>query len=253
MVLATSSRAVIWHDLECGGYRADLGLWHELAGQAADGRAAARVLDIGAGSGRVSLELARAGHEVTALDREASLLEALDERAVARGGAPVRTVVADARDFRLPERDFDLCLVPMQTIQLLAGSRERLALMRRAREHLRPSGLLACAIVTAIEAFEYSEGGWAPVPERALIGACEYVSQPVGVRVGRRGFTIDRERIVREGGEQLARERDVAELAWVSAARLLREGERAGLAGAGTLTIPATDEHVGSEVVVLRA
>ena len=31
--------AVIWHDLECGSYRADLPLWRELAGDAAPRRA----------------------------------------------------------------------------------------------------------------------------------------------------------------------------------------------------------------------
>ena len=66
-VLAMSD--VIWHDVECGGYAADLPLWRELA------RAeAGPVLDVGAGAGRVALELARHGHDVTALDRDAVLL-----------------------------------------------------------------------------------------------------------------------------------------------------------------------------------
>ena len=37
---------VVWHDLECGGYDADLPLWRELAADA-DGP----VLDLGAGTG----------------------------------------------------------------------------------------------------------------------------------------------------------------------------------------------------------
>ena len=55
---------VIWHDIECGGYAADLPLWRELA--AAE---AGPVLDVGAGAGRVALELARHGHAVTRGDR----------------------------------------------------------------------------------------------------------------------------------------------------------------------------------------
>ncbi len=55
-------RAVVWHDLECGGYSADLPLWRELAARCAVS-AGARVLDLGAGTGRVSLDLARAGHQ----------------------------------------------------------------------------------------------------------------------------------------------------------------------------------------------
>ena len=72
MSAATFSPLVAWHDVECGGYRADLPLWRELA------RAeAGPVLDVGAGTGRVALDLARAGHSVTALDREPELLDAL--------------------------------------------------------------------------------------------------------------------------------------------------------------------------------
>ena len=44
----------IWHDLECGGYDVDLPLWRELARRARPGP----VLDVGAGTGRVALDLA---------------------------------------------------------------------------------------------------------------------------------------------------------------------------------------------------
>ena len=54
-------------------------LWHELAA-APDG-----VLDVGAGTGRVALGLARAGHAVTALGLDAVLLDVLSERARAAG------------------------------------------------------------------------------------------------------------------------------------------------------------------------
>ena len=57
---------VIWHDLECGRYAEDLPLWRSLASEYGD-----PVLDVGAGTGRVTIELARAGHRVTALDIDA--------------------------------------------------------------------------------------------------------------------------------------------------------------------------------------
>ena len=40
----------LWHDLECGAYDEDLPLWRALAGEAGGA-----VLDIGAGTGRVTL------------------------------------------------------------------------------------------------------------------------------------------------------------------------------------------------------
>jgi SAM-dependent methyltransferase len=103
----TFSPLVVWHDVECGGYRADLPLWRGLAAATVG-----PVLDVGAGTGRVALDLARAGHDVTALDREAELLDELNRRAA---GLLVETVVADAADFSLARR-FGLVIVPMQTI-----------------------------------------------------------------------------------------------------------------------------------------
>ena len=72
VVMPVPARRVIWHDLECGGYRADLPLWRELAASTATGPAAAPGCSTSAaGSGRVAIDLARAGHRVTALDADA--------------------------------------------------------------------------------------------------------------------------------------------------------------------------------------
>nr|MDQ6915231.1 class I SAM-dependent methyltransferase [Actinomycetota bacterium] len=102
---ASPSEAVVWHDVECGGYDADLPLWRELAA-AADGP----VLEIGAGTGRVALDLARRGYDVVALDRDAELLAALEARAHA-ADLDVATLCADARAFEV-DRSFALCVVP---------------------------------------------------------------------------------------------------------------------------------------------
>ncbi|HEY4895358.1 MAG TPA: class I SAM-dependent methyltransferase [Solirubrobacteraceae bacterium] len=244
---ADSSSTVVWHDLECGAYRADLPLWHELAGDAGGGE----ILDVGAGSGRVTLELARAGHSMTAVDLDAELLDALG----ARAGTPAPTLVRDdARELELDRRDFALCIVPMQTLQMLDGPAGRAAFLTRARAHLRDGGLLACAIVTQLDAFDCRNSHDGPAPERVSVGGIDYVSRAVRVSIDRRRIRIERERtILRPGGAGRAPiEHDVIELDRLSSAGLAREGRRAGLRPAGVRSIPATDEHVGSEVVLLR-
>src|SRR4051794_14883672 len=128
------SAAVMWHDVECGHYEADLELWRELAAAAGG-----TVLDVGAGTGRVALRLAEAGHAVVALDRDAVLLAALDERARATGLA-VETVVADAAAFDLGGRGFGLVAVPMQTVPLLPRAGAPAGLFALAPRAPRPGG-----------------------------------------------------------------------------------------------------------------
>src|SRR5205823_8330775 len=177
---------LVWHDLECGGYEADLALWRELAGAPPE-----PVLEVGAGAGRVSLDLARAGHAVTALDHDRALLSAIESR---RGDAVVQTAHADARSFSLRGRKFGLCVVPMHTIQLLRDRDERAAFLRCARAHMRRGGLLACAILTTVEPFDCRDGGLGPAADRANVGGLLYVSRPVRVEVRHGKIVIERER-----------------------------------------------------------
>jgi SAM-dependent methyltransferase len=257
------STNVVWHDLECGSYVADLPLWQELA-RSRSAAQSAQILDVGAGAGRVALDLARAGHSVTALDLDRDLLGALMERAV---GMSVETVCADARTFELDRRGFDLCVTPMQTVQLLGGSAGRVAFLRRARAHLRHGGLLACAIVTDLEPFDCAAGDVGPSPESIRVDGVLYISRPTRVCVRGQSVLIERERrIVSPAGDDPdtarsgehgaivpAAERNVIELDRVSASELEREAIEAGLRPEPAQQVAPTDEHVSSEVVMLRA
>ena len=235
--------AAVWHDVECGRYAADLPLWAELARDAGGA-----VLDVGAGAGRVALKLAAAGHEVTALDRDAELLGVLEERAAA-AGLRVRTVVADAAGFDAGEQAFALVAVPMQTIQLLPGAAARAGFFASARHAVAPGGLVALAIAEELESFE---DGTLPLPDVAERDGWRYVSQPTAVRERPDGTRIERLRhTIAPGGERTSEE-DVIMLARVTAADLAAEGAAAGLRPEPTRHIEPTDDHVGSEVVVLR-
>lgn len=261
--MVVSSPGVVWHDLECGSYRADLPLWRELADAAAIDQRSARVLDVGAGTGRVALALARAGHRVTALDVDPGLLEALRERVA---GTSVDTVCADARTFELGRDDFDLCLIAMQTVQLLGGPDERVSALKRARAHLRAGGLLALAIVTAVEPFDCADGDVGPAPETLDLDGALYLSRPTRVAVLADSILIERERLMYCDHERTGAERadprhpvepeavrDVIELQRVEPYQLEQEAIAAGLRPESTRALRPTDDHVGGTVVMLRA
>jgi SAM-dependent methyltransferase len=243
---ATITRSAVWQDVECGPYHADLGLWLELAAQAAPGA----ILDVGAGTGRVALPLARAGHPVTALDRDPELLAVLARRAGAQG-LDIPTVAADATAFDLGDARFTLVAVPMQTIQLLPGAPGRRAFLARARRHLEPGGRVALAIADALEGFDATTAGLPP-PDVGEHDGWRFVSQPLAVRELPDRARIERLREARGPAGQRETEEDVVELHRVSATQLEAEGAAEGLRAESARRVPATDDHVGSTVVVLR-
>ncbi len=241
-----AERLVIWHDIECGGYDVDLPLWRELAA-AQNGP----LLDVGAGTGRTSLHLAARGIAVTALDLHDELLASLRSRA-ARLDLVVPTVAADARDFTAPGGPFATILVPMQTLQLLGGPEGRARFLDCARAHLRPGGLLAAALADALEAFD-EDHTEPPLPDMREIDGTVYCSRPVAVREHEQTCSIQR---IRETVDRTGRrsvEGDVIHLDRVTAAQVAAEGEARGWTALPLRAIPATDEYVGSSVVMLRA
>lgn len=239
------SLAVRWHDLECGGYDADLPLWRRIARESEG-----RVLDVGAGTGRVALELARHGIAVTALDSEPLLLGALSARA-AKAGLRVPTVCADARELALDER-FGAIIVPMQTIQLFGGAAPRTAFLARVRGHLAPRGLFAAALADPMEGYD-GDHDRPPLPDMVEAGGVVYSSRPLAVRAVPEGLVIERLReVVDARGERTVTE-DRTVLDALGPEELTRELLAAGLTPLPARSVPATDEYVGSAVVVACA
>jgi SAM-dependent methyltransferase len=239
---------VLWHDLECGDYDADLELWHDLSSEAAG-----PVLDVGAGTGRVALALAAQGVDVVACDIERELLAALRRRARARS-LIVETVTADARSLgRLAGREFAAVIVPMQTLQLLSDADERAAFYAGARAALRDGGLLAAALADALDGYVESEDVVPPLPDMREVDGVVYSSRPVAVREETDGVVIVRTReVVKRDGSHSSQDNEVR-LARVDAAAVAREAAAHGFAGLPARAVAQTEEYVGSEVVVLRA
>ena len=233
---------VIWHDVECGGYDADVKLWRELAGACGG-----PVLDVGAGTGRVTIDLARHGHAVVALDIDPELLAELERRAA---GLAVRTAVADARTFTLPGQTFPLIIAPMQTVQLL-GAAGRVSFLRSARAHLAPGGTLACALADAFDAFD-ARHVLLPLPDIAFVDGVQYSSQPIALRKERTRVAIQRIRSTLSADGRRTAADNVIHLDRVDAADIEHEARAARLQPLEQRRIEATEEHVGSLVVMFR-
>jgi len=235
--------AVIWHDLECGAYTEDLQVWKALVS-----KVRGAVLDLGCGIGRVALELGKAGHEVTALDRNSTFVAELDRRV---DELPVTMHVGDAAGFELEQR-FGAIVAPMQLIQLLAGEDERRRCLRCVAEHLRPGGLFAAAIVDGVPVAAPGEVWEPPLPDAREIEGWVYSSLPLETGVDGERIVVRRLRQVVSPGGDLTEEVDETVLHAMTAERLEDEGRAAGLRPAGRREIPATDAHVGSTVVLLE-
>jgi SAM-dependent methyltransferase len=239
---AAPDPAVVWHDIECGAYRADLPLWRELAETYGS-----PILDVGAGTGRVTLDLAQAGWELTAIDRDPRLLDELARRAE---GLPVITAAADAREFDLA-RQFALILVPMQTVQLLGGSSGRHRFLSRARAHLRPGGLLAVAVTERFDIYAPGPGQPELLPDVGRRGATVYASRPTAVRPAGNAVVLERRREMITGDGRSVVEPDMIRVDRLSADQLERQAEACDLNPVARRTIGATENHVGSVVVIL--
>jgi SAM-dependent methyltransferase len=100
----------------------------------------ARVLDIGCGTDALSLAIAQAGHDVTAIDPDPTAIE-LAERSAHQAG-PVRLAYhrSDVATYVPDEAGFDVIV----TSRTLHHVREPAGALERARRWLRPGGQLVC-------------------------------------------------------------------------------------------------------------
>jgi SAM-dependent methyltransferase len=125
------------YDLEYGQAGADLPFYRQLA-DTADGP----VLDLACGTGRIALELARAGHPVTAVDLSDAMLA---QAAAKPGGEDVEWVHQDARELKLRTK-FALVILAGNSFQAFLTNEDRDAVLKAVHRQLRPGGRLAFSI-----------------------------------------------------------------------------------------------------------
>ena len=94
------------------------------------------VLEVGCGTGRVTIPLAAAGVDITSLDVSASMLQ---EAKAESQGLRIDWVAADGRSFDLGRR-FALIMMPFNTLQFFRDSAALGQLFRCVKSHLGNEG-----------------------------------------------------------------------------------------------------------------
>lgn len=121
-------------------------------------------LDLGAGQGRYSLHLARAGALVRAVDRSGVAMAQLAGRAGAERLA-IGTEVADLGTYELAAAQYDLVVCSTVLDHLDESCRQRLAVA--IADALKPGGLIYCEVFTTSDP-----------------GCCRHPEQPVSETAG---------------------------------------------------------------------
>lgn len=103
------------------------------------------VLEIGCGTGRVLLQIAREGIEIEGVDNSRPMMGVLRKslgEELPEVRARVKLHAGDMRDFRLG-RQFPLVIIPFRPLQHMYTMEDQLAALRTAAAHLEDGGKLA--------------------------------------------------------------------------------------------------------------
>lgn len=128
-----------FYDLYVGDWLEDLPFYLQYAKQATG-----PILEIGAGSGRLTIPLARAGREVTALDSSSSMLAKLESRLKTESKHiqdRISLVCTKAQMMELPKQ-YELIIVPFYTFNYFLTAEEQTAVLQRLLSHLSQTGRL---------------------------------------------------------------------------------------------------------------
>jgi hypothetical protein len=114
--------------------------------------------------------------------------------------------------------------------------------------------VLAIAIADELELFDVTDSTLpGPLPDVVEHDGVVYSSRPVAVRTVGDGFELERRRETVTTDGQLTTEQDLIHLDRVDPDALETEAGAVGLRAASRMEIAATEDYVGSTVVMLRA
>jgi SAM-dependent methyltransferase len=114
-----------------------------------DGNRDLKILDIGCGTGRHSIELARRGFQVTGIDLSENMLQRAKEKAI-EAGISVDFQQADARSFHLSEQ-FGLVIMLCEAgFSLMETDEMNFSILKNAVDAVAPGGKLIFTCLNAL-------------------------------------------------------------------------------------------------------
>ncbi|HEY6212621.1 MAG TPA: class I SAM-dependent methyltransferase [Vicinamibacterales bacterium] len=137
-----------WENAQTLGRR-DIPFWRRLA---ADARG--RVLELGCGTGRVTIPLARAGVDIVGVDRSASMLR----RARRKARRSIPFARADIRALPFRPQSFAMVIAPYGMLQSLTRPRDLTRTLSSVAAVVKPRGTFAVDLVPDVPRWrEYSD------------------------------------------------------------------------------------------------
>ncbi len=135
--MADFDRFARFYDLDYEPFQDDVALYQGFAE-----RTGGPLLELGCGTGRLLLPLARAGFEITGVDMSPRMLAISEEKVNAAGlGKQVTLVQADMREVDLPQR-FRMAFIAINSFMHLTTLEDQLQALRTLHRLLLPGGLL---------------------------------------------------------------------------------------------------------------
>ncbi len=99
-----------------------------------------KILEIGAGTGRITVPLLKNGLDITALDIAPGMLKVLEDKAKEEN-INAKTICADMRGFSLKHK-FDAVIITYRAFQHLYTVKDQLKTLKNIRKYLKPNGVL---------------------------------------------------------------------------------------------------------------
>jgi len=136
-----SEQEVQLYDVAVPDWPAEIDFYRAMAGEVKE--QGGSILEIGCGTGRVTLQLAQMGIWIVGMDLSAAMLNIARQKS--QGLANVRWMEGDMLAFDLGEF-FDLIIIPGHSFQFMLTAEDQLACLNCIRQHLAPRGKLVLHI-----------------------------------------------------------------------------------------------------------